>query len=73
MIPAPGREKIGETRQSVLSALPFSVHLPKTHSSRVPDAVQRVFAVRRRAGTHTWHVWVPALRHFAPRRVRDTR
>lgn len=52
MIPAPGREKIGETRESVLSALPFSFDLPKNVVFGVPDAVQRLLAVLRRAGTY---------------------
>jgi len=30
VIPAPGREKIGETRESVLSALPFLFFCQKT-------------------------------------------
>jgi len=36
VIPAPGREKIGETRESVLSALPFS--LPFVHLHRAGKA-----------------------------------
>jgi hypothetical protein len=33
VIPAPGRDKIGETRQSVLSALPFSLRFVDLHSA----------------------------------------
>jgi hypothetical protein len=44
------REKIGTMREDVLSVLPFSFF--QIDQSRVPDAVQRVFAVHRRAGTH---------------------
>ena len=52
MIPAPEREKIGETRESVLSALPFSFSAAKSAVFGVPDAVQRLLAVLRRAGTY---------------------
>ena len=50
-IPSPGRDKIDETGESVLSALPFSVPA-SSFSFPVPDAVQRALAVHRRAGIH---------------------
>jgi hypothetical protein len=54
-LPTSRREKAGTDREGFLRALPFC--LPCAFLGvlkfRVPDAAQRLFAVRRRAGTYT--------------------
>jgi hypothetical protein len=63
VIPAPGREKIGETRQSVLSALPFSLCPGSPCPGR---AAARSDAAQSRDPASS--VWVPALRRTAKTR-----